>query len=271
MTGGFHLFALVPADAALPDPMPTGLKLGGLEFGGLGPGGITLLPAGPLMAVAQPVSDAFLTQLQEGNGDPSAQAWLTDRLLEHEQVVEDFVAAGPVFPLGFGVLLADPGALRAAIAPHLDTLLAFFAEAAGRQEWCLKFYLREEAPQRGKMALAARSGLDYLAARRALPERQATREAAGRGFVEKALASLDPLCETILGREAGAAPDRGLRLLANLALLVRVPQRVALAAAVEAMVAPAAAEGLELTLTGPWPLYSFRPRITLGTMPAAVS
>ena len=26
----------------------------------------------------------------------------------------------------------------------------------------------------------------------------------------------------------------------------------------------AAEQGLELTLTGPWPLYSFRPRISLG-------
>jgi hypothetical protein len=254
MSGGFHAFALVPSGAARPDPWPRGLEHGA----------IALLPAGPLTAVAQPVSDSFLTRLQEGGGGDAARDWLTDRLLEHEHVVESFVAAGPVFPLGFGVLLADPDALRVAVAPHLETLSAFFAGTAGRQEWCLKFYLRETAPRRGEMALAARSGLDYLAARRALPEQQAARDAAGCRFVEQALERLRPLCEAMLGRETGAAPGKGLRLLANLALLVRGAARETLLAAVAALVAPAAEQGLELTLTGPWPLYGFRPPIALG-------
>ncbi len=259
MTGGYHLFALVPSETKLPDPLPAGLEQGA----------ITLLPIGLVSAVAQAVSGAFLARLQEGNSDPAAQQWLTDRLLEHEHVVEAFVSAGPVFPLGFGVLLADPAALREAVAPHLETLSAFFAGAAGRQEWCLKFYLHEEAPRRGEMAQAARSGLDYLAARRALPERLAAREAAGRVFVETALAGLGRHCEGMLGREAGTAPGKGLRLLANVALLVRSSDRARMEEAVDALIAPAATEGLELTLTGPWPLYSFRPLISLGVPPRA--
>ncbi len=253
MTGGYHLFALVPSETKLPDPMPPGLEKGS----------VILLPIGSIAAVAQVVSGAFLAQLQEGNGDPAAQAWLTDRLLEHEQVVEAFVAAGPVFPLGFGVLLADPSALRYAVAPHMEMLLAFFAGAAGRQEWCLKFYLREEAPRRGEMAKAALSGLEYLAARRALPERLAAREAAGRGFVENAMIGLGRRCEGMLWREAGTAPGKGLRLLANVALLVEAAKREELVAAVDNLVTSATDQDLELTLTGPWPLYSFRPRIEL--------
>nr|WP_294526927.1 GvpL/GvpF family gas vesicle protein [uncultured Rhodopila sp.] len=257
MTGGYHLFALVPAETKLPDPLPAGLEKAA----------VALLPIGLVAAVAQAVSSEFLARLQEGNGDPAAQQWLTDRLLEHEHVVEAFVSAGPVFPLGFGVLVADPAALREAVAPHLETLSGFFDGAAGRQEWCLKFYLHDEAPRRGEMAQAARSGLDYLAARRALPERLAAREAAGRIFVETALAGLSRHCEGMLGREAGTAPGKGLRLLANVALLVRNSDRAALEEAVDALIAPAGNEGLELTLTGPWPLYSFRPLISLGVAP----
>ena len=259
MSGGYHLFALVPAEAALPLPQPAGLEGGAVQ----------VLPVGPLAAVAQPVSAEFLARLQDGGGDASAQAWLTDRLLDHERVVEGFANAGPTLPLGFGVVLADPAVLHAALAPHRDTLAGFFAGAAGRQEWCLKFFLREEAPRRGEMAATARSGLDYLAARRALPAQRAAREAAGRAFVAGALGGVEPLCEAVLQREAGAAPGKGLRLLANLALLVRAEDQAALLAAAEALVAPAEAEGLELTLTGPWPLYSFRPRITFGVQQAA--
>jgi Gas vesicle synthesis protein GvpL/GvpF len=227
-------------------------------------GPITLLPIGLVTVVAQPVSGEFLARLQEGNGDPAAQRWLTDRLLEHEHVMEAFVATGPVFPLGFGVLLADPATLRDAVAPHLPTLSDFFASAAGRQEWCLKFYIREDAPRRGEMAKAAPTGLDYLAARRALPERLAARESAARDFVGATLAGLGQYCEGLLERNAGTAPGKGLRLLANVALLIRASEREALLTAVNDLMAPAASEGLELTLTGPWPLYSFRPRVELG-------
>jgi len=254
MSGSFHVFALVPSRAAPPDPWPSGLERGA----------VTLLPVGLLTAVAQRVSCEFLARLQQGGAGEAGRAWLTDRLLEHEQVVEGFVAAGPTFPLGFGVLVADPEALRGAVAPNFDMLSAFFAGAVGRQEWCLKFYLREEAPRRGEMALAARGGLDYLAARRALPERQAARDAAGRDWVDRTLARLRPLCEAVVGHEAGTAPGKGLKLLANLALLVCGAETAAMLSAVEALVTPAAQDGLELTLTGPWPLYSFRPRIALG-------
>ena len=254
MSGGYHLFALVPAGTALPTERPAGLENGPIQ----------LLPVGSLAAVGQQVSAEFLARLQEGGGDPVAQAWLTDRLLDHERVVEAFATAGPTLPLGFGVVLADPFVLRAALAPHQETLAGFFAGAVGRQEWCLKFFLRDEAPKRGEMAMTARSGLDYLAARRALPAQRAAREAAGHAFVDGALGGVEPLCEAVLAREAGAAPAKGLRLLANLALLLREENQAALLQAVEALVAPAAAEGLELTLTGPWPLYSFRPRIAFG-------
>jgi hypothetical protein len=259
MSAGFHTFALVSSAAALPDPLPTGLERGE----------IALLPAGKLTAVAQPVSHGFLARLQGGGTGEAARAWLTDRLLEHAQVVEDFASAGPVFPLGFGVLLADGEALRAAVAPNLEALAAFFAGATDRQEWCLKFYRRDEAPRRGEMALAARNGLDYLAARRALPEQRAAQDAVGRVLVDRSLARLEAICEAMLARDAGAVPGKGLRLLANLALLVRRAEREALALAVDALVTPAAAEGIELTLTGPWPLYSFRPRIALCAPPLA--
>jgi hypothetical protein len=253
MSGGFHAFALVAAGVPLPDPLPVGLE--GAP--------VVLLPAGKLTAVVQSLSPAYLVRLQESGAGDAARAWLTDRLMEHAQVVEAIAAAAPAFPFGFGVLLNDPAALRAALAPHLDMLAAFLAGADGRHEWCLKFYLREVAPRRGEMALAARSGRDYLAARRALSAQQAARVQAGRRFVEQALARLRPLCEATLCRETGAAPGKGLTLLANVALLVRVSERAMLLAAVAAMVAPALAEDTELTLTGPWPLYSFRPRIVL--------
>ena len=259
MSGGYHLFALVPAEAALPVPRPAGLEGGAIQ----------LLPVGPLAAVGQPVSGEFLARLQEGGGDPVAQAWLTDRLLDHERVVEGFANAGPTLPLGFGVVLADPAVLHAALAPHRETLADYFAGAAGRQEWCLKFFLRDEAPKRGEMAATARSGLDYLAARRALPAQRAAREAAGRAFVDDAFRGVERHCEAVLQREAGAAPAKGLRLLANLALLVREENQAPLVRRWRRWSPRPTAEGLELTMTGPWPLYSFRPRIAFGAAAAA--
>lgn len=253
-SGGYHLFALVRADAAAPAPLPEGLE----------GGPILLLPAGPAAVVAQDVSSDFVARLQQGAGEETERVWLTDRLLEHERVVESFFTLGPTLPLGFGVLLGDPTILPVAVAMHASALSAFFARAAGRQEWSLKFFVREEAPKRGQMAMAARSGLDYLTARHSVPERAAARESAGLIFVERALARLAPLCEEIISNKSGASPGKGLRLVANLALLIADKDRNALVAEVEALLAPADEEGVELALTGPWPLYSFRPPIAFG-------
>lgn len=254
MSAGYHLFALIRADAVLPAPLPAGLE----------GGSVVLLSAGPVTAVAQAVTTQFVARLQQDNGAESERAWLTERLLEHERVVESFATPAPTFPLGFGVLLADPSALQTAIVPHASSLSDFFARAVGHQEWSLKFFLREQAPRRGEMAVTARSGLEYLAARHALPERTAAREAAGREFVENVLKSLSPFYEDIVVNKSGAAPDRDLRLLANIALLVPTRDQDTLISKVQAFLAIAETQDMELTLTGPWPLYSFRPSITLG-------
>lgn len=254
MKPGYHLFALIQTDMIGSTPLPSGLEEGEL----------TLLPAGPVTAVAQLVADDFTARLQQGNMAEAERDWLTAQLLAHERVVEDFAARGPLFPLGFGVLLADPLALQAAISPHTATLSEFFKRAAGRQEWSLKFFIREQAPKRGQMAQAARSGLEYLTARHAVPERMAAQEAVGRTFVEQAVAQLSPFFEDIVSNKTGAAPAKDLRLLANIALLVPESAQTEFVQTIQALVAPADAEGIELTLTGPWPLYSFRPSMTLG-------
>lgn len=254
MRHSYHLFALIPTDMIDSTPLPPGLEEGEL----------TLLPAGPVTAVAQLVSDDFTARLQQGNMAETERDWLTAQLLAHERVVESFAAQTPIFPLGFGVLLADPLTLQAAIAPHTATLSAFFGRAAGRQEWSLKFFIREQAAKRGQMAQAARSGRDYLTARHAIPERIAAQEATGRTFVEQALTRLSPFFEEIVSNKTGAAPAKDLRLLANIALLVPETAQTEFVEAIQALVQPADSEGMELTLTGPWPLYSFRPAITLG-------
>lgn len=253
--GGFHLFALIPTEAAYAATLPPGLENGQ----------VMLLPAGDLAAVAQPVSGGFLSRLQEGGAGEAERAWLTERLLDHERVVETFAGSGPAYPLGFGVLLTDPAILKTAIAPHVGDLEAFFARTRGRQEWSLKFHLRSEAPRRGDVARSARSGADYLAARRAIPAQRAELETRAREIVDAAIARIRPLCQAMIARDAGAAPEAGLSLLANLALLADADAEQTLVAAVDILVQDANSAGIDITFTGPWPPYSFRPKITLAT------
>jgi hypothetical protein len=251
--GGFHIFAFLRAGSVPPQPWPSGMENGE----------IVSLPAGAYVCVAQRLAPDFLARLTDGRQDTEARTWLMERAIEHGQITQFFAEAAGL-PLGFGVVVTDPAVLPALLAAKQADLDAFFAKAAGNQEWCLKFFVRDEGSNRAEVAKSARSGLDYLAARRAAPLRQAAKAEAAQALVDEALSRIEPLCEEIAVLGAGSTPAKDLQLLRNLALLVPIARSDDLQKAAEALVGPAAEAGLEISLTGPWPLFSFRPRIELG-------
>lgn len=249
----FHLFALLPA--GLP---PLG------EVAGLEGGAVRTVQAGRVVAVVQPV-DAALVERLRGPATQEAQLWVTERLLDHERVVEACAALGPVFPVGFGVLVADLATLPLTLAEHAEALDAHFARVAGKEEWCLKVLMKLDLPSRGDAARAAANGRAYLAARRAVPEQVRSKEQAAAAFVETAVMELGDLLTDLVVRDAGLSaglPDKR-RLVSNLALLVPHASRTAFVERTQALAKRAERQDLELTLTGPWPAYSFRPKINL--------
>lgn len=87
------LFAIIPADAALPARMP---------MDGAAPPGLRVLAAGPFAAV---IADTP-PEIASGRSRSELAPWL----LTHQRVIEAVMAATPVLPVKFGTSLRDESA-----------------------------------------------------------------------------------------------------------------------------------------------------------------
>lgn len=204
-------------------------------------------------------------------------SWVGPRAVMHEQVVEAVMGAGPVYPARFGTLFSSVDRLEDTVAAHREALDAFLRRVDAAGEWAIKGFLdRDQAA-------------DHLAARSTEPEDGA--ESAGAAYLQRRLqeqkaresvddwlaATTESLLETVeeagtdirvldLRRSLHAAADQSMAF--NWAVLVEEEALPALQQRVQAANERFEPAGLTLHLTGPWPPYSFRPKLD-GMPPAA--
>jgi hypothetical protein len=132
-------------------------------------------------AVFQLLEPDFPEQL-EARAMTSDREWLTDRLLEHEQVVEACLPLGPVYPFGFAVIFPDRNALSAYLEPLRGELAGYFERVRDCREWGVKIRAIVDEPSRAEQAAGAASGAAYLLARRERPLRMGRSASSHRGF-----------------------------------------------------------------------------------------
>ena len=176
----------------------------------------------------------------------------TAEALRHHAILAAYAAVTDVAPVRFGAVVADAGAARAALHRDAASHRAALARIAG----CVEFGLRATArPGATVAAPPPTDGRSYLRARLAVRQ---GREAAQH----QRAAALDAL-----RHGAGAHAEAMLVLPArhdlhpprvlDLAVLVARDRSAALSALADTLAPRLAAAGLDLTLTGPWPAYSF--------------
>ncbi len=179
-----------------------------------------------------------------------------------------------VLPARLGTLFSSPAALERFCAIHRGTITSFLAATEAQEEWAFKVLLdRAKASdwlvsrladgQQG--AATAGLGTRYLQERR-------LRAAAAAEINHWVAQTLEPLVDE-LGRYASASRQRGVTAqaaaaepqpLLNLAFLVHRESAADFQRCVER--AGASAPGgtvSQLTLTGPWPPYSFCPALEM--------
>jgi hypothetical protein len=194
--------------------------------------------------------------------------WLAPRALRHEQVIEEAMAFSPVLPLRFGCLFSSEQRLCALIGRARPAIDAFLAEAAQREEWSIRGLLDAAAceevllsAERRQMPPPPSPGARYLVEQK-MRQRAAR---AVRVWVKSAevdiARALDGVAfEIRAGRCSQAAVDG--RELAFCAALW-VPRGAAMA--MERCLAPLgerlSACGLQIEARGPWPPYTFAPRL----------
>ena len=68
-------------------------------------------------------------------------AWITPRVLRHEEVLEKVMPRSPVLPAGFGTVFSSEQALRKVLEEHRGRISALLDEFADKEEWSVKGYM----------------------------------------------------------------------------------------------------------------------------------
>ena len=182
--------------------------------------------------------------------------WVADVAVAHEAVVEHFVRqrGATVIPMKLFTMFSTLDRALAEMRNKIDELEAVVTRIAGCEEWGVRIV--RTAPRRPAARSASSSGVAYLAAKKqarddALEQARRAADAAEAVFEE-----LEGLTRSAWRRESVPEGATSPPIL-DAAFLVPVTQRARFRTAAKRLAARCAGAGAEMTLTGPWPAYSF--------------
>jgi hypothetical protein len=209
-----------------------------------------LVADAPLALYDAPAIDARLRDLD----------WVAARAAEHEAVVEHAAAVGTVVPMKLFTLFTTEERAVAHVQKMKRSLARVVERIAGCEEWGLRV-LFDEARASRAMAEETRkkkvaSGKDFLLRKKAIDEGRRVTGALGAARVDDLYETLSKTARLARRR---AAPNRELaaRVLLDAVFLVPRPMVKKVKATVAASAKTLVPEGFDVTLTGPWPAYSF--------------
>ena len=208
-------------------------------------------------------SDAPAAQYGESAIERGLQdlAWVSERALPHEAVIEFVGRAGTVLPMKLFTLFRNDERAVEHVAGQRRRIDRLLERLAGREEWGLRMLLDEpraleRAAQSARGEAKGSSGTEFLLRKK--KQRDVSREVIERGG-EHATALFDELA--LRADDARRRPPppgpAGHRVLLDAAFLVRRSRVKPFQAAVRKAAARLGRDGFELTLSGPWPPYNF--------------
>ncbi len=186
--------------------------------------------------------------------------WVGARASEHEAIVEHAAALGTVVPMKLFTLFSTDERALDHVRKMKKSLDRVVERIAGCEEWGLRI-LFDEARAARAAAEEARSrkvssGKDFLLRKKALDDQ---RKSTGVRAAERVDALYDQLAKMVKSAQRRAAPNRELsgRVLLDAVFLVPQPKVEDVKATVAETAEQLAAEGFDVTFSGPWPAYSF--------------
>ena len=253
---GTYVYALVVAE--------TRPRLTRVPAGLPGTGRVRLLDAGSHLYVV--VADAPLdryseTAINRGLGDLD---WVSRAAIAHEAVVEAFIRETAVLPMKlFTIFLNDDRAL-AHVRGERPRIAAMVRRVANHQEWGVRVVLdrarataAQRTPRTARRARPAASGLAYLSQKKAQRDAAAELATNARHTVAALFDKLSARSRDARRRPASEMPVDSGPLLLDAAVLVPRTRAASFQTLTAREAKALERQGYGLTVTGPWPPYTF--------------
>ena len=204
------------------------------------------------------VSDVPLDRYGESaiNAKLSDLDWVSRAAVAHEAVVESFIGAAALVPMKLFTIFADDGRAAARLGAQHDRIDAALERVRGRVELGVRVALDRPRPQPRRPARAD-TGVAYLAGKKAQRDRAAELAVNARTVVGDLYDDLSTLASEAVRRSATELPVQGGPLLLDAAFLVPRTRADRFRRTVARRAKDLAAGGYRVTLTGPWPPYTF--------------
>lgn len=253
-----YLYAVVPAEAEEPPAELTGVE----------GGAVRLLRAGGLAAVAGEVPATTYAAEQLDARLPDL-AWVGERGLAHERVLDWYAERGPVVPLSLFSLHRDEERVRQRLLDDAQRLGALLERLRGRREWAVKLWrvndrVAEHLDSLSPLLRAlsdemeqAPPGRRFLLAKKREAARAEELRSASARLAHRAFALLKEAAERAVTVPLPAAPEGPRLLLLHAAFLVPEEGYPAFQRRVGEVAREVGSIGFEVEFTGPWPPYHF--------------
>jgi hypothetical protein len=223
-------------------------------------------------------------ELDEFRGEPAEArlrdlAWLGPRVCRHEAVIEEVMRQAPVLPARFATLFTSLDSLQRTVLAHREAITGFFAQLGGQHEWAVKGLLDrsgalerlvssvESAPE--ARALDASPGARYFQEKRVQAQVERDFHLRLKEFCQRTAEALAAQAGGFRERKALAplAEGTGAEAVLNWTFLLSPRALEDFRARLDRFNGGEGFPGLRLTLTGPWPPYSFAPDLSGGAKP----
>lgn len=182
--------------------------------------------------------------------------WVSQAAVAHESVVEYFARGrgSTVLPMKLFTMFSSIDKAAADVAARKAGIQRVMRRITGAEEWGIRVFRPAASPV--AVAGPARSGTDFLRARKQLRDAAATARAAAADAAQVAYDALRRHARDARVRDVRREPGTNPPLL-DAAFLVPAATRVRFTTEARRQANALARAGAELVVTGPWPAYNF--------------
>jgi len=229
-----------------------------------GTGKVRLLDVEPGLYIA--VADAPLDRYGEEaiNRGLADLEWVSRAAVAHESVIESFVGETAVLPMKLLTIFTSDERAVAHVRGERARIAGVVKRVANHQEWGVRVVLDRRratgaanAAAGGARPRAKASGVAYLSAKKAQRDAAAELAAKARETVAALFDRLAARASDARRRTAADLPAEGGPLLLDAAFLVSRRRADSFQALTAREARSLARHGYGVTLTGPWPPYTF--------------